>query len=285
MLIPFVLSVALAAAMWLVYEGLTNPLSPAGRRRWPWVEDFLIRAGLREVSPRDFVLFSLGSGVVAGGAVNLLLGWLAATLVAGALGALLPLAYYLRRHERRKRAMQTALVEAISQLRDAIKTGLSVHQALASLSRSGPEVLRAEFATLTRETQVNGFEMAVEHMRQRLASPLWDTCGIALVMNDNLGSRQVSQMLHRLAEATRAQLRIEDELVAYQSRTVFTARVVAAVPIALLLVVRSMNGQYLAFFSTPGGELLLLACLVSIITGYSMMLWLGRLPGEPRVFQ
>ena len=54
-----------------------------------------------------------------------------------------PYVYYVRRHDRRRAAVQDALVEAIEQLRDAIRTGLSVQEALAGLARSGPSALRS----------------------------------------------------------------------------------------------------------------------------------------------
>ncbi len=122
-------------------------------------------------------------------------------------------------------------------------------------------------------------------MRERLASPLWDTCAIALVLNDRLGGRDVSQVLDRLAHATRAQLRVEEELRAHQAHNVLSAPIVAAVPLIVLLAIRTVNPRYLTLFSTPGGQLLLLASLVSVIVGYAAMLWTSRLPGEPRVLR
>ncbi|HLG72498.1 MAG TPA: type II secretion system F family protein [Chloroflexota bacterium] len=286
MLIPFLLSVSVGVGLWLLYEGLTNPRRLGqGWRELHGIRDFLTRAGLYDVSPRDFLLFSIGSGLLAGAVAEAVLGWPAVGVLAATLGALLPLAYYLHRQHRRRGAVQAALVEAISQLRDAIRTGLSVQEALAALSRSGPDLLRAEFATLSRDIQVNGFEEAMEHMRQRLASPLWDTCAIALTLNDRLGGRNVSQVLDRLAHATRAQLRVEEELRANQAHNVLSARIVASVPVIVLLAVRAVNPRYLTLFSTTGGQLLLLASLISVVIGYLAMLWTSRLPAEPRVLR
>ena len=286
MLVPFVLSVGLGLGMWLLYDGLTNP-RPLGEgwRQLVVVQDFLARAGLHDVSPRDFLGFSLAAGLLGATLVQGFLGWPAITVVAAVVGGLIPLAYYLRRQERRKGALQLALVDAIGQLRDAILTGLSDREALASLARNGPDMLRPEFGILVRDIQVSGFEPAMEHMRERIASPLWDTCAIALVLNDRLGGRNVSRVLARLAHATRAQLRVEEELRAHQSHNVLSARIVAAVPIIVLLAIRTVNPRYVTLFGTPGGQLLLLASLVSVVIGYCAMLWTSRLPGEPRVLR
>lgn len=285
-MVVLLLSVAFGAGIYLLYEGLTNPrpaAAPSTRLRG--VEEFLIRAGLRDVSPRDFVIFSVGAGLVVGGAVQLLLGWSVVSVLAAGVGLMAPIAYYVQRHDRRRAALQTALVEAIGQLRDGIRTGLSVPEALVSLARSGPETLRPEFATLVREMGLVGFERALAAMRDRLADPVFDVVTASLVLNDRLGGRNVSQVLDRLAHATRAELRVQHELRAYQARTVLSARIIAAMPLLVLITIRQVNPGYLAPFNDWAGQLLLVGALMSVATGYAGMLWITRLPGERRVLR
>ena len=173
-MVALLLSVVLGAGIYLLYEGLTNPRPPtAPPPRLRGVEEFLIRAGLRDVTPRDFVVFSVGAGLVVGGLAQLLPGWGVISVLAAGAGLVAPLAYYVQRHNRRRAALQTALAEAIGQLRDAIRTGLSVPEALVSPARSGPETLRPEFAALVREMRLVGSEPALAAMRDRLADPLF----------------------------------------------------------------------------------------------------------------
>jgi len=249
--IPLLLSVALASGVYLTYSGFAQPreqLVPT--ERLVAVRDFLVRAGLRGVTPRDFVLFSLASGTFAALLTQLFLGWGMVSAVGAGLGLLAPYAYYIRRHDRRRAQIQAGLVDAIEQLRDAIRTGLSVQEALAGLARSGPEALRAEFATLSREARLLGFDGALATMRDRLADPLFDVVAAALAVNDRLGGRQVSHVLDRLAEATRAQLRIQHEVHAQQGRTVLSARIVALAPLVVLLGLRAANPRYLSIFDS-----------------------------------
>jgi tight adherence protein B len=285
-MVPLVLSLTFGIAVALIYEGLTNPRRPAGRdERWRRVEDFLIRAGLPDVTPRDFVLFALATGLAAGLAAQVFLGWGVLSLLAAGLGLAAPFVYYVRRHDRRRETLQVALVEAIDQLRDAIRTGLSVPEAVAGLARSGPEALRPEFAALVREMRLVGFEPALTNLRRRLADPVFDVVAASLLLNDRLGGRKISQVLDRLAHATRAQLRIEQELRAHQARNVLSARIVAAVPLVVLVAIRQVNPGYLALFDSWSGQLLLAGCLVSVAVGYAGMRWMTRLPGETRVLQ
>lgn len=283
-MIPLFLSLALAGGVYLTFDGLVRPRADqAPSQRVQGAREFLIRAGLREVSLRDFVGFSIASGAVAGLLAQLSLGWPAVSCLVGAVGLLGPYAYYVRRHDRRRAMVQDALVEAIEQLRDAIRTGLSVQEALAGLSRTGPAALRSEFASLTRDTRLLGFEDGLAAMRDRLADPVFDVVACALAINDRLGGRLVSQVLDRLADSTRAQLRIQHEVRAHQARTVLSARIVAVAPLVALVGLRATNPRYLSIFDSVLGQLVLIGCAASVAIGYMAMLYLTRLPGERRV--
>ena len=283
-MIPLLLSLALGCGVYLTFDGLVRPRERLfGPLRLHTAREFLIRAGLHDVTARDFCLFSIAAGGVSALVAQLFLGWGAVSGLIGRLGLLAPYAYYVRRHDRRRSAIQDALVEAIEQLRDAIRTGLSVQDALGGLARTGPEALRAEFASLSRDARLLGFDSALAAMRDRLADPVFDVVACSLAINDRLGGRLVSQVLDRLAEATRAQLRIEHEVRALQGRTVLSARIVAAAPLIALVGLRASNPRYLAIFDSLWGQMVLLGCAASIALGYAAMLYLTRLPGQRRV--
>ena len=285
-MIPLLLSVAFGGGIYLLYDGLTRP-SRAVRStgRFRRVEDFLSQAGLHEVRPKDFVVFSVGTGLAGGLVAQLLLGWIVVSLLVVGLGLIGPLLYYRHRRDRRRGLLQDALIEATGQLRDAIRTGLSVQNALLALAHSGPETLRPEFVRLAREIRLLGFEPAMTAMRERLADPVYDVVAASLLLNDRLGGRNVSQVLDRLAQATRAELRVQQELRAYQAKNVVSAQIVAAVPLVVLVAIRAVNPAYLALFDGVPGQLLLAGCATSVAIGYASMLWITRLPGERRVLQ
>ena len=72
---------------------------------------------------------------------------------------------------------------------------------------------------------------------------------------------------------------------AEQAKNVLSARIVAALPVVLILVVRGINPEYLDVFSSPVGQALLALCLLSTAVGYAGMLWATRLPGNERVLR
>ena len=283
--LPLLLSVLLGVGVYLLYDSITRPArADAAQGGWERrTRDFLNRAGLYEVKPREFVLFALGAGALAAIVAQVFLGWPLVTFLAACLGAAAPVLYYTERHDRRRAAVQTAMAEAIGQLRDGIRSGLSVQEALLGLARNGPQPLRGEFAALVREARLIGFEPALRSMRERLADPVFDVVAGALVLNDRVGGRNVTQVLDRLAQATRAQQHVHQELRAQQARNVLSARIVAAVPVFVLIAIRWVSPEYLQLFDGIWGQLVLVACLASVAVGYLAMRWMANVPGEERV--
>ena len=284
-MITTVLSLTFGAGIYLVFDGLTNPrrLEVPGWLRG--ARESLVRAGLRDVSLREFVLFSVASGILAGFLAQSLLGLVAVSVLLALLGASAPYAYYVQRQERRRGVFQLELVEAISQLRDSVKVGLSVQESLGALARNGPEGLRSEFDRLVNQLRVSKFRDVIEGAQDRLADPVFDTFAATLLMNERLGGRNLSGVLERLAAATRAQLKVEQEARAYQAHTVTTARILAGLPPLFLVGLRFLSPSYVEAFAHPGGQLALVISAMSILVGYNMMRWMTRLPAQPRVLR
>jgi tight adherence protein B len=278
-----------AGGVGLIYDGLVLRQSGSDtpvRRARPWtapLHEFLGHAGLEGVTVRGFVLVSAASGLASGLAAQVALGWPALSIAAGVLGALAPLGYYAPRRDRRRAAIQVALVEATAQLRAAIQAGLSVQQALVALAATGPEALRSEIARLILDMRLKGLVPALEDLRDRLADPIADQLVSALVLNDRVGGRQVGAVLERLAHSTRASLSVYQEAKARQSQAVLSARVVALVPASALVGLRAVAPSFMSVYDEPLGQLVLVACLIWVVLGYGAMRWMGRLPESPRV--
>ena len=288
-MILFGLSLFAIAGLVSAYRALTRPVGNArvaGHRGGWRLAAFLERAGVRgQAAPGAFVALSLGTAAAGGLACYLLLDWALLALVGAGVGLVAPGLYFERRGRRKRGEMQAALVDAIGQLRASLAGGQSVQQALVALARTGPLPLRPEFADLARDLPRHGVVPALRLMQARLADPLFDTFAGALVINDRIGGRQIGPVLEQLARAARAELLLQEESRAQQASTVLQARIIAALPWALLVLIREANPGYLAPFDGPEGQLLLVVCGVVTAVAYRAMLWLGRLPGEGRNLQ
>lgn len=281
---PVILSLVYGLAAWLLFDGLTvSGLPRVGREGR--LERRLAEAGLQDISPRQFVLASAASGLGTGLFAQAWPGWWVLSLCAAAVGTLAPYTVLARRARRRREQLEQALIESIEQLRDLMRTKTSLHEGLAVLAESGPEKLRPEVARVTRRIALEGFATAVEEMRVRLAHPLSDMLCKTLVFGERLGSAQVIGVLEQLAGSARARMRVQAEVRASQSKNVLSAQIIALLPLLLLLAIKRVNPSYLAFYDTPGGQLVLLVCLGLLAAGYYFMLRLSRLPEERRLLR
>ncbi len=224
-------------------------------------------------------------GVVTAVVTQAFLGWPALSLAAGIVGALVPSWVARQRDEHRREAVEDAVVEAVAVLRDGSRVGIGIEDGLRSLARTGPLALRPAFRALARDLRLAGFEEAVTRAREQVAHPSFDILCAALLMSYRIGGRNLSDVLDGLARSVRGTARARREVRAQQAEQVLSARVIAALPLVLIVAIRATNPGYLEVFSTPGGQLALAVCLVSVAVGYAGMLRATVLPGRERVLR
>ena len=284
---PLILSLLLAVGLLLLFLSATTRWAPARHEqsRPSTLRTFLDRNGAGQVGVRDFVLLSTATGMALALAGQLALGWAMVSAAAFLLGLTLPAWYLTNRHQRERTTMQSALAGAVDSLRSAVRAGMSVEEALASLAKNGPEVLRPALTELVRDLRVSGFEEAIRRARERIADPVFDMVAAALLMSHRVGGRNLSTVLEALSRSVRQTIQVEQELRAHQAKNVLSARIIAALPLALILIIRGLNPAYLDVFSSATGQAILALCLLSVAVGYAGMLRATRLPGEERVLQ
>lgn len=185
---------------------------------------------------------------------------------------------------RRRRALLTEVwPDVVDHLRSAIRSGLALPEGLMELARSGPEPLREPFAEFASDWRAGvGFETALNRLKDRLADPVADRIIMALQVTRELGGTDLGRLLGSLAEVLRENARTRSELQARQSWTVNGARLAAAAP---WLVVLLLATQPEAAGAYRGGEGLLVlgAGLIVSVVCYRVMMRIGMLPQEERV--
>ncbi|HEX5502252.1 MAG TPA: type II secretion system F family protein [Thermomicrobiales bacterium] len=288
MTVPVIMVGLLGAGVWLVYDSLTGggrrgrAVEAGSRRPAPGRLRRLLRYAGGEASERDLLLLSLGCALAAFLAALLLLDWPLVALACAGVAALLPSAALARAAAWRRATRQRDLAAAIAELRDTLGAGHSVQVGLAGLAAHGPVALRHEFGRLVAEARLLGVEAALEGWRDRLADPLADQVATALILSERLGGHNLRAVLDRLAAATRAELAVQQEIRAYRARAETQARLLALLPLVVLVVLRRWNPDYLVVFDSPAGQLVLIGCLIWTAVGFAWMRWLTRLPGAGR---
>ncbi len=285
------LSLCLGAGLCLLASALTGSAregtgAPPDEAPGPgWLVARLPRQGPGGAGLREFSVMSCASAAVSALLAQLLFGWPVVTLAVSGAGALAPFWYVRQRAQSRRAEVAEAVGEAVETLRDAVRIGLGIEESLRALARTGPEALRPALQQMERDIRLAGFEEAVSRARGRLAEPLFDTLSVSLLTSYRLGGRNLASVLDGISASVRGSVAVRREVRSQQAQNVLSARVIAALPVVLVLVIRATNPNYLQAFSQPAGQLILGCCLLSVAVGYTVMLRQAALPGQGRMLR
>jgi tight adherence protein B len=244
----------------------------------------LRRARLHEARLRDVAAAAAVLAVLGWLALMSLSGWVVYAAAGAALGAMVPLVGISLRAQHFHARVQVALVDAIRQLRDALRAA-SVRRGIELLATKGPPALQADFQrVLDREGALGGLDPALRELRARLADPIADQLIDALLVSLATGGGLLGQTLDDLAAQAEGDLEIRAAIRTEQWEVRATALVLALVPAALLLYLKLVSPEAVAAFDLPLGQALLLGCAVLCVAGYVGVLKVARLPERPRLY-
>lgn len=262
---PLLVATVFGLGLLFLFDGLVRPnvrLDPFRR--------------LRAIGPA-------GAAGISGALIALAAtGWPVAAVAGAAVGAAAPRAILGSREEKARLARREAIAEVCGRLRDAIRSGIGLADALGQAAASAPAPIAPELRRLVADARVSGIAPAASSFAERVNDPSAELFASALGLADRLGSRNLTDVLDALAEATAAQAATIREARARQTRARMSARIVASVPMLLLLAIRRANPAYLAPFSTPAGQLVLAFAFVLVWAGYVSMKRAARIEGGAR---
>ena len=282
-----VLAVLLGLGVFLVYDACTSEPRPRRRRDRSHLgraSQLLLEAGYPGIAPGRLVVASIGAGLGAAFVVLVLFGSLA-DRGAGGRG---------RGAACRWRSSGPGAGAAAARCASA-----GPRPSSSSPARSGPATRfprrsawsprRVRRRCVPRSapwspTTGSRATWPVRSTAPRSRSPIRRPTGCWSRSRWRTGSAAASSggVLRTLAAFLREDLAVRKEVEARQSWTVVAARVAAAAPWVVLVLVAS-RPQGRAAFDSVEGMIVLVAGAVATVVGYRMMLALGRLPEEPRV--
>ena len=185
---------------------------------------------------------------------------------------------------RRSTALRELWPDAIDHARSAIRAGLTLPEALIQLGETGPEGLREPFQQFARDYRAGArFVDALDRLKARMADPVADRLVVSLRLTREVGGADIGRLLQTLSEFLRQDARIRAELEARQSWTVNAARLAVCAPWLVLLLLGTQPAAVAAYRSAAGGAVLLAGMVASVVC-YRVMLRIGALPREKRVF-
>ncbi|HYI44849.1 MAG TPA: type II secretion system F family protein [Actinomycetota bacterium] len=194
-----------------------------------------------------------------------------------------PIAMLRSRRASRREVFREQWPDAIATLIAGVRAGISLPEVCCSLSQRGPGDLRPGFSGLAATYRATGsFEAGLAKLRDTMADPVADRICVALGVAHDVGGNDLVRVLRTLSEFVREDLRVRKEIRARWSWTVSAARVAAASPWIVLLIM-SLRPEAAAAYATGSGSMVILGGAVATVTGYRLMLRAARLPDDDRL--
>jgi len=281
------LGLAFGTGILLIWQSLAGP-SPTLRRPSSWARrrrEMLLQAGIVGVGPGQLALLQLSAGLLTLLLALLVTRTLTVSACFAVFAALAPVAAVRRLRRRRTLELREVWPEVVDNLSSAVRAGLSLPEALSALGTGGPEALRPAFLRFAADYRSTGrFSTCLDRLRDELADPVADRIVESLRMAREVGGTDLGRLLRTLSAFLREDARARAELETRQGWTVNAARLAVAAPWLVLLLLATQSTT-LSAYDTPGGTVVLAAGAGSSLIAYRLMLFLGRLPQDPRVLQ
>lgn len=171
------------------------------------------------------------------------------------------------REARYAHELQKAMPEAVRLLCIALDAGSSLVNALEYAARNCDEPLATELSRVVWDLQAGqGFDEAMQRLRARTGGTEFAYLAVAMEIQHRSGG-SLKDVLQSVSSMLQQDLELKRELETKTAQARLSARVVACMPVALLLVLSLLTRGYLAaFFTSPLGLLLFLfACVLEIL--------------------
>lgn len=270
----------LCASPWL-WPPQERPARPPRSGR---LARLLDEAGFSSTQPRAIVAVTAAAALGSAAAVWLLTGIPVLVALAAVGAAFAPTAFLRARRLRLLKARRQLWPDVCDLLVASIRVGLSLPDAVASLSESAPAMLRPAFAVFARDLRATGrFESSIDRLKATLADPIADRIVETLKMARTVGGTELTGVLRALSSSVRADAALRGEVEARQSwiRGAAVLGVVAPWVILGLLVLRPEGSQA---YATAEGVLVICAGAAISFVAFRIMLRIGRLPEARRWF-
>jgi tight adherence protein B len=164
-------------------------------------------------------------------AINVMLGFFLA-----AIGFFLPSFILKRMREKRVKQLETQLVEGLELMGNALKSGLTLQQAMELLVKEFPAPVSQEFNRVLAENRL-GVELteALQNMSIRLESTIVAILVSGVGITKRCGG-DLTQIFSNIAQTIREQATIEGKLDAVTAQGRFQGLILSIMPFALIVV-------------------------------------------------
>jgi tight adherence protein B len=243
--------------------------------RWNWatrLQDLVAQAGVK-IKPGKLLLISSVLGLCADLGVQHFYSSPLFPPLAGVVAGMLPLIAIAFMRSRRLHAFEKSFPEAIDLLGRAVRAGHAFTTGLEMIATELPQPLSGEFRTAYDEQNFGlPLREALLNLCERV--PLVDVRFFvtALLVQKETGGN-LAEILDNLSHVIRERFKILGEVRTRTAQGRLTAGILIALPPAMILLLRSVNPDYIQpLFDDPMGPYMLGGAAILQLVG-SLLLW------------
>jgi tight adherence protein B len=227
----------------------------------------LARADLK-LRSSEFMMIQLGF-LVAGAAITLWRFGFGPQFVLVGVGCyLLPMRYVKYRQHRRLSQLNARLPDAVGLISNALKAGLSLPQAIETVSRNAPKPIDAELSRVVREMNLGiGAPRALGNMVRRVGSPDLDLVVTAISIQTSVGGN-LARLLDTISQTIRQRIQVKAQIAALTAQARASGWIITLLPFVVAAILYFLTPSYFrSMLEDPLGLLMLGMAAVSIVIG------------------
>lgn len=236
----------------------------------------LLRARL-PLRPAEFALAALGAGIFGGIVAFLFTSQALIAIMAMVLLVWGSWGFVRSKAARRQRAFEMQLPEALSLIASSLEAGHTFMHSIEMMVQEAEAPLSEEFERVLAETRLGDPLLeAVDRMAQRLRIKdlLWVVQAIRI--QQTVGGK-LADLLVTLSEFMRAREEIRREVRVLTAEGRMSANVLAALPVVVFMVIKTLNPSYIDPMLRGGGLLALGGAALSVCIGIAMIRRMARI--------
>ena len=220
------------------------------------------------------------AALVVGVFVLAVIGWPAAAIAAAAAAYFLPVFFSNGAGYQDYAAKTEAIASWIEGLRDKMASSRGLEGAIVSTARTSPHVIRPALEELVIEIDHGvSLKQALVNTAEELEHPIADMAIATMVMALNGDATRISDVLHELAKSSREAAASMVAIHAERSSARTTVKMVIFLTVALLAILFVVFRDFLSYYSSAQGQVMLLAGF-AVIAG--ALVWISRLSAPPK---
>jgi tight adherence protein B len=181
-----------------------------------------------------------------------------------------PRIVFKRLAEQRRKKINNALPDGLSQIAGAMRAGSTFTTAIQSMVEENNGPLGQEFSLLLREQRLGArLEEALDNLGERVQSEEMDLVISAALISQDVGGN-LSEILASLSNTIRRKLEMEGKIKALTAQGVLQGRVVTLLPFSILFVLYFIEPVAIRpiFTSVLGWIFLAVILFLQIVGGY-----------------